>query len=188
MPKASDLGTLRAEALAAVERYARAAFEQPGEFVPGETEVPVSGKVIGAPELSALADAALDGWLTEGRWADRFRARLAEVMQRRHVALVGSGSQANLLAVAAAGSHLHERPLRPGDEVITPAMGFPTTVSPLYQLAYDRRQLDDLRTGSEYSEDFIQPGDFHACNPIVIAILIIWHLDSTARLPSWQGS
>jgi CDP-6-deoxy-D-xylo-4-hexulose-3-dehydrase len=134
MPKASDLGALRAEALAAVERYARAAFEEPAEFVPGETMVPVSGKVIGAPELSALADAALDGWLTEGRWADRFRARLAEVLERRHVALVGSGSQGNLLAVAAACSHLHERPLRPGDEVIAPAMGFPTTVAPLYQL------------------------------------------------------
>jgi CDP-4-dehydro-6-deoxyglucose reductase, E1 len=133
-PKAGDLGALRAEALAAVERYARAAFEAPEEFVPGETVVPVSGKVIGAPELSALTDAALDGWLTEGRWADRFRARLAEVLERRHVALVGSGSQANLLAVAAAGSHLHERPLRPGDEVITPAVGFPTTVAPLYQL------------------------------------------------------
>jgi CDP-6-deoxy-D-xylo-4-hexulose-3-dehydrase len=134
MPKASDLGALRAEALAAVERYARAAFEEPEEFVPGETVVPVSGKVIGAPELSALADAALDGWLTEGRWADRFRARLSEILGRRHVSLVGSGSQANLLAVAAAGSHLHERPLKPGDEVITPAVGFPTTVAPLYQL------------------------------------------------------
>jgi CDP-6-deoxy-D-xylo-4-hexulose-3-dehydrase len=133
-PKASDLGALRAEALAAVERYARAAFEQPGEFVPGETEVPVSGKVIGAPELTALVDAGLDGWLTEGRWADRFRARLAEVIERRHVALTGSGSQANLLAVAAACSHLHERPLQRGDEVITPAVGFPTTVTPLYQL------------------------------------------------------
>src|SRR5919198_61257 len=130
----SDLGALRAEALAAVERYARAAFEQPVEFVPGETEVPVSGKVLGAPELSALTDAALDGWLTEGRWAERFRACLRGVVERRHVALVGSGSQANLLAVAAAGSHLHERPLQRGDEVITPAVGFPTTVTPLYQL------------------------------------------------------
>src|SRR3954468_15258232 len=134
MPKAGDLDTLRAEALAAVERYARAAFEEPAEFVPGETMVPVSGKVIGAPELSAVVDAALDGWLTEGAWAERFRTRLAAVSGRRHVALTGSGSQANLLAVAAAGSPLHERPLRRGDEVITPAVGFPTTVAPLYQL------------------------------------------------------
>jgi CDP-4-dehydro-6-deoxyglucose reductase, E1 len=134
MAKSSDLGALRADALAAAERYARAAFEQPVEFVPGETVVPVSGKVIGAPELSALVDAALDGWLTEGAWADRFRTRLSEACGRRHVALTGSGSQANLLAVAAACSHLHERPLRRGDEVITPAVAFPTTVAPLYQL------------------------------------------------------
>jgi len=133
MPVAADLDALRAEALAAAERYARAAFETEPAFVPGETNVPVAGKVIGAPELRALVDAALDGWLTEGRFADRFRARLSEVTGRPHVALVGSGSLANLLAVAAAGSHLQERPLRPGDEVITPAVGFPTTVAPLYQ-------------------------------------------------------
>lgn len=133
MPAGPDLDALRAEALAAAERYARAAFEGETAFVPGETNVPVAGKVIGAPELRALVDAALDGWLTEGRFADGFRARLAEVTGRAHVALVGSGSQANLLAVAAAGSHLHERPLKAGDEVITPAIGFPTTVAPLYQ-------------------------------------------------------
>ncbi len=133
MPAAPDLDALRAEALAATERYARAAFEAEAPFVPGETNVPVAGKVIGAPELRALVDAALDGWLTEGRFADGFRARLAQVTERPHVALVGSGSQANLLAVAAARSHLVERPLVPGDEVITPAVGFPTTVAPLYQ-------------------------------------------------------
>ncbi len=128
-----ELDALRADALAAAERYARAAFEAERPFVPGETTVPVSGKVIGAPELRALVDAALDGWLTEGRHATEFRARLAEVTGRPQIALVGSGSQANLLAVAAACSHLHERPLVPGDEVITPAVGFPTTVGPLYQ-------------------------------------------------------
>jgi len=133
MAPAPDLDALRAEALAATEAYARAAFESETAFVPGETNVPVAGKVIGAPELRALVDAALDGWLTEGRFAEGFRARLSEVTERPHVSLVGSGSQANLLAVAAACSHLHERPLVPGDEVITPAVGFPTTVAPLYQ-------------------------------------------------------
>lgn len=133
MVDGSDLDVLRAEALAATERYARAAFDAAPGFVPGSTPVPVSGKVIGAPELRALVDAALDGWLTEGRFARAFRARLAAVTGRPHVALVGSGSQANLLAVAAAGSHLHDRPLRAGDEVITAAVGFPTTVAPLYQ-------------------------------------------------------
>lgn len=133
MTGAGELDALRADALAATERYARAAFEGEPEFVAGRTRVPVSGKVIGAPELRALVDAALDGWLTEGRFADAFRDRLAAVTGRPHVVLVGSGSQANLLAVAAAASHLHERRLRPGDEVITPAVGFPTTVAPLYQ-------------------------------------------------------
>jgi len=131
---ARDLEALREAALAATERYARAAFEAEPPFVAGETNVPVSGKVIGAPELRALVDASLDGWLTEGRFAEAFRARLAGVTGRPHVALVGSGSQANLLAVAAATSHLHgPAALRPGDEVITPAVGFPTTVAPLYQ-------------------------------------------------------
>ncbi len=90
-------------------------------------------KVIGAPELEALVDASLDGWLTEGRFAQRFAPAFAHAAARDHALLVGSGSQANLLAVAAACSHLHERPLRPGDEVVTPALGFSTTVSPIYQ-------------------------------------------------------
>ena len=131
-PEDGRLDALRAEALDAARRYAEASLQtQP--FVPGETPVPVAGRVIGAPELAALVDASLDGWLTEGRFADRFRSELAGVFGREHVALTGSGSQATLLAVAASLSHLHERPLRPGDEVITPAIGFPTTVNPLYQ-------------------------------------------------------
>src|SRR4051812_50217914 len=91
MPSEPDLDALRAEALDAAERYAAAAFEAEAGFVPGETPVSVAGKVIGAPELRALVDASLDGWLTEGRHADAFRGRLAEVTERPHVALVGSG-------------------------------------------------------------------------------------------------
>jgi CDP-4-dehydro-6-deoxyglucose reductase, E1 len=123
---------LRAAALEAVRRYAEAALA-PRPFAPGESPVPVSGKLLDPDDFVAMADAVLDGWLTEGRFAQRFCAAFARAVGRRHVAPVGSGSQANLLAVAAACSHLHERPLRPGDEVITAAVGFPTTVSPLYQ-------------------------------------------------------
>jgi CDP-6-deoxy-D-xylo-4-hexulose-3-dehydrase len=126
------LAARRAEALAAVRGYAEEALaEQP--FVPGSTVVSVAGKVIGAPELEALVEASLDGWLTEGRFAQRFGPAFARVAGREHALIVGSGSQANLLVVAGACSPLHERPLQPGDEVITPALGFPTTVSPLYQ-------------------------------------------------------
>jgi CDP-4-dehydro-6-deoxyglucose reductase, E1 len=128
----AGLDALRAGALAAVREYAEKALaEQP--FVRGETTVPVAAKVIGAPELEALVDASLDGWLTEGRFAQRFGPAFARAAGREHALLVGSGSQANLLAVAAAGSHLHERPVRRGDEVVTPALGFSTTVSPIYQ-------------------------------------------------------
>jgi CDP-4-dehydro-6-deoxyglucose reductase, E1 len=130
--KGARLETLRAEALAAVRGYAEQALAaQP--FVPGETNVPVAAKVIGSPELEALVDASLDGWLTEGRFAQLFAPAFARAAGREHALLVGSGSQANLLAVAAACSHMQERPLQPGDEVITPALGFSTTVSPIYQ-------------------------------------------------------
>jgi CDP-4-dehydro-6-deoxyglucose reductase, E1 len=123
---------LREDALSAVRRYAEQALAQP-EFVPGETWVPVAGRVIGSPELEALVDASLDGWLTEGRFAERFAPAFAREVGRDHALLVGSGSQANLLAVAGACSPLLERPLAPGDEVITPALGFSTTIAPLYQ-------------------------------------------------------
>lgn len=123
---------LREDALAAVRRYAEETLA-PAGFVPGETTVPVAGRVIGAPELEALVDASLDGWLTEGRFAARFAPALARAVGREHALLVGSGSQANLLAVAGACSRLRERPLAPGDEVITPALGFSTTIAPIYQ-------------------------------------------------------
>ena len=126
------LEALRSEALAATRAYAEQAFAQ-RPFVRGETPVPVAGKVLGAPELESLVHASLDGWLSEGRFSERFARALARVAGRAHALPVGSGSQANLLAVAAACSHLHERPLQRGDEVITPALGFPTTVSPIYQ-------------------------------------------------------
>src|SRR5918999_4152887 len=123
---------LREDALSAARRYAEEALRRQ-EFVPGETPVPVAGRVIGAPELEALVDASLDGWLTEGRFAASFAPAFARTVGRDHALPVGSGSQANLLAVAGACSPLLERPLRPGDEVITPALGFSTTIAPLYQ-------------------------------------------------------
>jgi CDP-4-dehydro-6-deoxyglucose reductase, E1 len=146
------LGALRDEALAAARRYAEAALE-PQPFVPGETPVPVGGRVIGSPEIEALVEASLDGWLTEGRFATGFAESFARTVGRSNVALVGSGSQANLLAVSAALSHLHERPLEPGDEVITAAVGFPTTVNPIYQSqlvpVYVDAELDTLNPSLE---------------------------------------
>jgi CDP-6-deoxy-D-xylo-4-hexulose-3-dehydrase len=103
-------------------------------FVPGETAVPVSGKVFDGEEIRFLLDASLDFWLTTGRFAEQFQREFARWMGVRHCFLVNSGSSANLVALSALTSpKLGERALKPGDEVITCAAGFPTTVNPIIQ-------------------------------------------------------
>ncbi len=103
-------------------------------FVAGETPIPVSGKVFDADEVRYLLDASLDFWLTTGRFAKQFEFEFARWMGVRHAMLVNSGSSANLVALSALTSpQLEERRLQPGDEVITAAEGFPTTVNPIIQ-------------------------------------------------------
>lgn len=103
-------------------------------FVPGETYIPPSGKVMDAEDCAHLIDASLDMWLTAGRFADRFETELAEKFGRKHAKLTVSGSAANLLAFACLTSwKLGEKRIKPGDEVITVAAGFPTTVTPIVQ-------------------------------------------------------
>lgn len=103
-------------------------------FVPGVSPVPVSGKVIDGNDISTLVDAALDGWLTSGRFTEQFQRELARFVGTRDALFVNSGSSANLVALSALTSpKLGKRALRPGDEVITVAMGFPTTVNPIIQ-------------------------------------------------------
>lgn len=124
---------LRCSILEMVERYADQVFAGKG-FMPGATPIPASGKVIGAKELRLLVDAALDGWLTTGRFNDAFENRLAAFLGVKYVLTTNSGSSANLLAIAALTSpSLGTRAIRPGDEVITVAAGFPTTVNPILQ-------------------------------------------------------
>ena len=109
-------------------------YHGPRAFVPGESIVPVSGKVVGAPELRNLVDASLDLWLTTGRYNTQFEERLAQRLGVSHAITTNSGSSANLLALAALTSHYHRsEALQPGDEVITVATGFPTTVNPSLQ-------------------------------------------------------
>lgn len=133
MTTPDDAGALRAEIAALVRRYHDVAFA-PQPFVAGVTHVPVSGKVFDGHELDLLVDASLDFWLTTGRYAANFEQRFAQVMGVRHATLCNSGSSANLLAISALTSEkLRDRRLRPGDEVITVASGFPTTVNPILQ-------------------------------------------------------
>jgi CDP-6-deoxy-D-xylo-4-hexulose-3-dehydrase len=124
---------LRTQILALTREYHAAQWtERP--FQPDQTPVPVSGKVFDADEVEMLVDASLDFWLTTGRFARQFELEFARWMGVRHSLLVNSGSSANLVALSALTSpQLGERRLVPGDEVITAAAGFPTTVNPIIQ-------------------------------------------------------
>lgn len=124
---------LRRRILELVGQYG-ALMEASKPFIPGQTKIPATGKVIGASELQHLVDASLDGWLTTGRFNAAFEKRLASFLGVKRALTVNSGSSANLLAFAALTSHrLDERALKPGDEVISVAAGFPTTVNPILQ-------------------------------------------------------
>ena len=104
------------------------------EFIPGETGIPVTGKVFGAEELKAAVEASLDFWLTSGPYTEKFESRFAKTVGMRHAFMVNSGSSANLLALTTLTSpKIGERALKPDDEVITVAAGFPTTVTPILQ-------------------------------------------------------
>ena len=129
----SQTGNLRDRILDLVSEYHAQAFaEQP--FVPGETPVPVSGRVFDAEDMRSLVDSSLDFWLTTGRFAAQFEKQFARWFGIRTATLVNSGSSADLLAVTSLTSpKLGERRLVPGDEVITVAAGFPTTVNPIIQ-------------------------------------------------------
>ena len=125
---------LRRQILELVREYAREEFEIEKPFIPGETHIPVSGKVIGTEEIKYAVNACLDGWFTTGRFSEKFENEFAEYMQQRHCILTNSGSSANLLALSALTSpQLGKKQLKPGDEVITVAAGFPTTVNPIIQ-------------------------------------------------------
>jgi CDP-6-deoxy-D-xylo-4-hexulose-3-dehydrase len=126
-------GRLRAQILDLVAEYWVEAFPET-PFTPGRQPVPVSGKVFDAVEMRFLVDSALDFWLTTGRFAAQFEREFARWMGIRDCVLTNSGSSANLLAMSALTSpRLGDRRLRPGDEVITTAAGFPTTLNPILQ-------------------------------------------------------
>ena len=103
-------------------------------FVPGQTVIPPSGKVVDEAEIALMIEASLDAWLTTGRFNEIFEKRLAEFIGVKHLITVNSGSSANLVAFSVLTSpKLGERRIRKGDEVITVATGFPTTVNPALQ-------------------------------------------------------
>jgi CDP-6-deoxy-D-xylo-4-hexulose-3-dehydrase len=124
---------LREQILQLTRAYHAAQWPQK-DFVPGQSAVPVSGRVFDADDVASLVDSGLDFWLTTGRFADTFEQDFAAWMGSQFALLVNSGSSANLLALTTlTDKTLRDRQLKPGDEVITLATGFPTTVNPILQ-------------------------------------------------------
>ena len=116
-----------------VDEYAAIKYT-PKAFEPGATIIPPSGKVLDAAELKNMVEASLDGWLTTGRFNEAFEKRLAEYLGVKFLLTTNSGSSANLLAFTTLTSpRLGDRAIKPGDEVIGVAAGFPTTVNPILQ-------------------------------------------------------
>jgi CDP-6-deoxy-D-xylo-4-hexulose-3-dehydrase len=132
-PDPDRAAQLRDQILDLVREYHDAAFA-PGEFRPGETQIHFAGRVFDEREIVNLVDSSLEFWLTTGPWAEQFERRFARLHGLRHALLVNSGSSANLVALSCLTStKLGERRLRRGDEVITVASSFPTTVNPIIQ-------------------------------------------------------
>jgi CDP-6-deoxy-D-xylo-4-hexulose-3-dehydrase len=125
--------SLKAQILGLVDQYAATSLNL-NVFKPGESIIPPSGKLIGAEELKSMVEASLDGWLTTGRFNDAFEKELAQFLGVQYAITVNSGSSANLVAFSALTSpRLGDRAIKPGDEVIGVAAGFPTTVNPILQ-------------------------------------------------------
>jgi CDP-6-deoxy-D-xylo-4-hexulose-3-dehydrase len=132
-PDPDRAAELRSQILDLVREYHDVAFA-PGEFRPGESQIHFAGRVFDEREIVNLVDSSLEFWLTTGPWAEKFEKRFARLFGLRHALLVNSGSSANLVALSCLTSaKLGDRRLRRGDEVITVASGFPTTVNPIIQ-------------------------------------------------------
>jgi CDP-4-dehydro-6-deoxyglucose reductase, E1 len=129
----AELQALRRDILGLVQTYAEKALA-PRPFTPGQTVVPPSGKLLGVQEIQNMVEASLDGWLTAGRFNQAFEKELGRFLGVKHVLTVNSGSSANLVAFNTLTSpKLGDRALQKGDEVISVAAGFPTTVNPILQ-------------------------------------------------------
>jgi CDP-6-deoxy-D-xylo-4-hexulose-3-dehydrase len=124
---------LKEKILKLVDQFSKEKFTKV-DFVPGESSVPVSGKVLNNEELKFMVEASLDGWLTTGRFNKEFEKKIAEFIGAKLAITVNSGSAANLVAFMTLTSpKLKERAILPGDEVISVAAGFPTTINPIIQ-------------------------------------------------------
>ena len=156
-----SLEEIRSQIISLTREYASQLLA-PKPFTAGLDPVPVSGKVLTSEDFSSLVDSSLDGWLTAGRFTADFERQLAQFVGARSALFVNSGSSANLVALSGLTSKkLGKRALKPGDEVLTVAMGFPTTVNPIIQnglrpVVVDV-DLDTLDANSKLLEEAVAP-------------------------------
>jgi len=128
------LSNTRTDILERLQEFAKESLKSQGTFTPGETPARISGKVLDPEDVTALVDSSLDGWLTAGRFTAAFQRSLAKCVGVRNAFFVNSGSRANLLTLSALTSiKLLKRAQKPGDKVLTVAMGFPTPFNPILQ-------------------------------------------------------
>ncbi|KKW14309.1 MAG: DegT/DnrJ/EryC1/StrS aminotransferase [Parcubacteria group bacterium GW2011_GWA2_50_10] len=169
---------LRKEILNLTKEFYRARKQQE-PFIPGETQISYGGRVYNEKEMMNLVDAALDFWLSMGRFAEQFEKEFASFLGVKYCLLTNSGSSANLLAVSALTSpKLGERRLKPGDEVITTACGFPTTLNPIVQ-----NNLVPVFLDVELDTYNIKVGDIEkALSPKTKAIFVAHGLGNPANL------
>jgi CDP-6-deoxy-D-xylo-4-hexulose-3-dehydrase len=178
----SELHRQLREKVFAAAREVLAAEQAPQPFIAGETYIPATAKVVDGDDLQFLIDASLDMWLTTGRYANDLEKQLPAWMGRKNAALlVNSGSSANLLATSCLGSgqlaKWGMRPLQPGDEVITVAAGFPTTVNPILQNGWKPVFVDvDLQTLNALPEKVME-----AYSPRTRAVILAHTLGNPYR-------
>jgi len=159
---------LRAQILKLIGEYYANAFPEK-KFIPGQSTVHIAGRVFTDKEIKYLVSASLDFWLTTGRFADRFEKAFSEYIGVKHCSLTNSGSSANLLALTALTSpKLGNRRLKPGDEVITVACSFPTTINPIIQNSLVPVFLDIKIPGYNINTDYLEK----ALSPKTRAIII----------------
>jgi CDP-6-deoxy-D-xylo-4-hexulose-3-dehydrase len=160
---------LRVEIAKLVQEFANIKYQKK-EFKPERSIIPPSGKVIGATELQYMVEASLDGWLTTGRFNRKFEKKLSEFINIKHLITVNSGSSANLVAFSTlTSSKLNDKAIQKGDEVITVAAGFPTTVNPIVQFGAVPVFVDvDLQTHN-INADLIESAISDKTKAIMIA-------------------
>ena len=165
----SKLLDIKHQIHALIKEYHDEAFKQKA-FVPGESAVPVSGKVFDHKELTYITDSALDAWFTTGKFNAEFEKKLAKYINVKSVLTVNSGSSANLVAFSALTAvELGEERIKPGDEVITVAASFPTTVNPILQYGAIPVFLDVTIPHYEIDVTLLEKALSHKTKAVVIA-------------------